>query len=1136
MQIKAIHQFSPTCAVGDGVTNGLFFTRKLLRELGFQSEIYCFNIPDALRHEVRSVNDYPVDGQGQALLVHHSLGHDNASWVLARQEPKIIVYHNITPAEFFPPGSYLHRYCLLGRQQLRDWSRHCVGAIGDSDLNTAELLDSGYGNAVTIPMLVDIDKILASPCDDSVAEQTADTFNVLFIGRVCENKCQLDILEAFAELLHFIDRPARLMIVGGTTSEPYLQLIRDRIAELELADYVDLAGKVPADVLTGYYRAADVFLCMSEHEGFGMPLVEAMLYDVPVVAFDSSNIANTLGEGGLLLDSKDPQRTAVLLNLLASQPALRRQVIAAQRRNIERFRAATVRRQLADYLATLGIVAPQPPAAPTQDDQLGWQVEGPFDSSYSLAIVNRELARGLQAIGENVALFSTEGGGDFPPDPAWLAANPDIDALWQRSAGQPRPDVVLRFCYPPRTSRMGGRVNAFHCYGWEESGFPAAYVDRFNSDLDLITVLSRQVEKILRDNGVRLPIAVVGAGVDHILSTPAATLEQPLGKSFRFLHVSSCFPRKGIDALLAAWGKAFRAIDDVTLVIKTFPNPHNTVEQQLAALRAQDPGYPDVVLINHDVPQDQINGLYRACHALVAPSRGEGLGMPMAEAMLFDLPVITTAWGGQTDFCTPDTAWLVDYRFALADTHLGIPCSVWAEPDVGQLAAALREIYRASPAERTRRTAAARQWVEQHYSWRAVAEKTRAAVAALENQPLLRPEPRIGWVSTWQTRCGIAVYAERLACAIPADRLVILANRVPDMASAPEDASPALAGTPSIFRCWDSADKSPSSLDVLYDTIVAQQLGAVVIQFNFSFFGLPALERLVTRLKARDIGVHLFFHSTADVYHGEELKTLRDLQPALAAADRLYVHGVDDLNRLKDFGHVDNAVLFPHGVGAAPRPTPCPDVLAGKRVIASYGFLLPHKGVQALIHAFATLAESRADLHLLLLTAGYPVLESEQERQDCAALIRHYRLEERVTFMTDFLPDEQTLAWLQHAELLVFPYQHTQESSSAAVRTGLSAGVPVVVTPLPIFDDVAEAVTPLPGTAPAELAAGIASQLERLADPATRQAERQRIARWCAARQWPALSRRLLGLIDGLAPAEIPAATGHPATTPALHA
>lgn len=137
--------------------------------------------------------------------------------------------------------------------------------------------------------------------------------------------------------------------------------------------------------------------------------------------------------------------------------------------------------------------------------------------------------------------------------------------------------------------------------------------------LDLITVVSSMVKKILCDNGVTTPIVVVGNGVDHLVDVEPST-RMPLGKGFRFLHISSCFPRKGVDLLLKAWGQAFRKRDDVSLIIKTFPNPHNDIERQLAAYQSTDPDYPDVVLINEDLPFDSaVAALYRNCHAFVAP-------------------------------------------------------------------------------------------------------------------------------------------------------------------------------------------------------------------------------------------------------------------------------------------------------------------------------------------------------------------------------------------------------------------------------------------------------------------------------------------------------------------------------------
>jgi glycosyltransferase involved in cell wall biosynthesis len=280
---------------------------------------------------------------------------------------------------------------------------------------------------------------------------------------------------------------------------------------------------------------------------------------------------------------------------------------------------------------------------------------------------------------------------------------------------------------------------------------------------------------------------------------------------------------------------------------------------------------------------------------------------------------------------------------------------------------------------------------------------------------------------------------------------------------------------------------------------------------------MASLAWLIERASQAGIGVHCFFHATADLVRDGTVISLAPIAPALAKADRLYVHGIQDLNRLKEYGLVDNVVLFPQGV------LPTPDGsgeseraalgLSGKRIVASYGFLLPGKGVPQLVDAFAALAAEDPAWHLLLLNARYPAPESEAEEAACRALIAQHDLTGRVTLVTDFLPDAESLARLQMADLIVYPYQQTRESSSAAVRMGLAAGRPVAVTPLSIFEDVADAVHFLPGTDAAALADGIRHVLS-----STKPSELvKRAEAWAAPRQWPALSVRLLNIIDGIA-------------------
>ncbi|MBC3806254.1 glycosyltransferase [Undibacterium seohonense] len=1109
MQVTSIHQFSFACSTGDGVTNSLFYIRKLLREFGFHSEIYSETIPNELRSEIKDLSEL-VDEDGTLLLSHHCMGYDNWKWLLGLRVPKVMVYHNITPIELLPDDGDIRRWAQLGRDQLHEWAPHFLGAIGVSSLNSEELTSNSYANVATIPLLVDFEKLRQVTPDFSGFDEFQHTYNVLFVGRICENKKQDELIEMMHHLRYRSRSPVRLILAGAVTSGLYKAVIEKRIRELGLDAHVSFVGKVSDERLLGLYQSADVFVSMSAHEGFGMPLIEAMQYELPVIARNSSNIAATLGSGGMLLPSHtNPWEFAQAVAKLMDAPALRRQILAKQHDNLERFSKRTVLSQLSTYLQQIGVTIPKPVEIQQGFDfSSRWRIEGPFDSTYSLAIVNRQLALALQAQGVDVSLRSHEGHGDFAPSASFLQSDPQCAHMYQRELSEKMPPyAALRFCYPPYVNDMAASVRVVHSYGWEETGFPQDYVDGFNRRLDLLTVLSNSVAKNLRDSGVRIPIAVTGAGVDHLLNLEPESL--PVGllddcKQFTFLHISSCFPRKAVDVLLRAYGDAFRSTDDVSLLIKTFHNIHNEVQQQVDALRENDPEFPHVLISFEELSQAQMVSLYRAADAFVAPSRGEGLGLPMAEAMLFDLPVITNGWGGQTDFCDASTAWVCDFQFAKADTHLSLTHSLWAEPSMGHLTQLLREVHALDDADRRRKTDEAKKRVTQSLSWSKVAANVIAAMAALKQEALQPNTPKIGWLSTWNARCGIANYSQSLVQAIPQNRLLILANHIAERVE---------IDGPNVIRCWNASDSE--SLDYVLETALEQGLKSIVIQYNFSFFTLNTLALFIRRLKSEGISVFIFFHSTADVVLPEQTKSLRTIQHELQMVDRIFVHGIDDMNRLKAWGLLDNVIYFPHGIPRAQNQSSEPIALDSQEiVIASYGFLLPHKGILELIEAFAMLLDQRSNLHLLLLNAIYPVSVSQDLARQCRARITQLQLQDKITFISDFLTEAETQQLLSESDVIVFPYQETQESSSAAVRVGLAARKPVVVTPLSIFEDVDNVVLKLPGTNATQIAEGLH---KLLATPETF-LQRQEIAdQWLSERDWPGLSNRLLNIIDGLA-------------------
>lgn len=1094
--VGAVHQFHPSCAHGDGITNGMFLTQKLLRRLGHESEIYCEHIPPELAGAVQHASKLE-DRPGDVLLFHHSLGYPNLQWLKDVRARKVLVYHNITPDFLLPQGA-LRSLSQLGRDQLQDMRPLFEASIGDSEENAQELEAMGYRHVRVLPLLVDLERSVGVQPNQALIASLQDSVNILFVGRVADNKRQLDVIDCFNLYHRHFEPRARLHLPGSTTSRAYLELIQRKVRDLELEGVVSLPGKVSDEDLVAYYRAADVYLSLSEHEGFGMPLIEAMAQGVPVVAHGSTSIPWTVGTGGLLLKTREPEYVAATLDRVVSNPGLRRAMRRGARRSLGRFALPVLERELGVLLRELGgtparsvtVAEPRPGC---------WRIEGPFDSTYSLAIVNRNLALALSRTGTPTGLLSTEGGGDFPPDRAFLALNPAIEELVETGKDALHQDVSLRFCYPPRTEGMLGLVRAVHSYGWEETGFPQRYVNWFNQRLDLVTVLSSTVKKVLMDAGVRVPIAVVGAGSDHLVSPREPLLPSERG-AFRFLHVSSCFPRKAPDVLLEAWRRAFTRDDRVCLVIKTFPNPHHSMDADVEAFRAKYPNAAPVEVINLDLPDEALARLYQTADAYVSAARGEGYGLPLAEAMRNGLPVITTRWGGQTDFCDDQTAWMVDYAFDYSRSHLVEGVSLWAEPDVEHLAARLKEVFSTPEAARRERTDRAREKILAESSWAKVAMRTQAAVNALSSLPQLDQELKIGWVTTWNSRCGIAEYSRYLIDEMRGLPGPIFANRTTDLVSEDDPER--------VVRCWGSGDPD-ETMDEAFEQILIRGLDAIVIQYNFGFFKLPVLARFLTRLRRQGIAVFCVFHSTKEFMKGPERISLGDIREALAEATRLFVHSVPDLNRLRAYGLAANSSVILHGV-REPRPPASP---AG-RVIGSFGFLLPGKGLPELIEAFALLAKTDPLVRLKLVNALYPSPVSDAELSRCQSLITSFGLEGRVELETRFLSEDDALDKLAEVNLVIFPYQETRESSSAAVRLGIASGRPVAVTPLSVFEDVSGAVFRLPGVTAPELAQGIAGLLSREDLEAQSAAMTQR---WCAPRQWRVVAERLNNVIAACA-------------------
>lgn len=329
----AINQFLPNLAHGDAISNEAIFIRDQLRDLGFHSDIYVQYIDPRVAHECNQFTAESV-ARSDAAIYHHSIGTAITPHLIEFTGPKCLIYHNITPGEFFEAFRPEFAQILYkGRHDLAQLGQHFQISSGVSAFNAAELVQAGFPNPGVLPLVIDPSK-WAFPPDPVIMEQLQDgRTNLLFVGRFAPNKKQDDLIVAFSHYLQ-LDPDARLILVGKPESDdPYVLHLRDLIRYLGLTDSVVLPGSIGDAQLAAYYRSAHLFWSMSEHEGFCVPLIESMWFDVPILAFKSTAVPETLANAGLMFThKKDMPGLAALAHLLATNVALREKLIRAQRK------------------------------------------------------------------------------------------------------------------------------------------------------------------------------------------------------------------------------------------------------------------------------------------------------------------------------------------------------------------------------------------------------------------------------------------------------------------------------------------------------------------------------------------------------------------------------------------------------------------------------------------------------------------------------------------------------------------------------------------------------------------------------------------------------------------------------------
>ena len=356
--VRAVHQFLPALMPGDASGIHALEAQSALREAGFESEIFCEAVHHELEGRGRHFSEFPAFANASVLVYQLATGSVLADYVNARSEPLVVDYHNLTPASFFRRWDMsVANAVSWGRAQLSMLVARTALGMADSSYNELEMIELEYRRTAVVPILLKVDRA-AMDVDEPTRERLeADRVDggadLLFVGRLAPNKAQQDLVKTLLLYRRVYDPKARLRLVGRSSTDSYDEALRAFIRHLGLSDAVTIVGGVSDAELAAYYETADVFVCLSEHEGFNIPIVEALRHHRPVIAYSSCAVPETLGKGGLLLADKSPATVAAAVDRVVGDAALRAQLVRAGTDQLGQFDLGASKRRFVNALTFL---------------------------------------------------------------------------------------------------------------------------------------------------------------------------------------------------------------------------------------------------------------------------------------------------------------------------------------------------------------------------------------------------------------------------------------------------------------------------------------------------------------------------------------------------------------------------------------------------------------------------------------------------------------------------------------------------------------------------------------------------------------------------------------------------------------
>ncbi len=337
--MTAIHHFIPTLLKGDGTGNNARAMAQRINELGIDSDFFVQEDKTGEGH--RHYSEYPkLAKPGDILVYHLATASEIPAFLASRAEPVVVVYQNLTPARYFERydtlASVLQR---RGKEELALLADKAIVGIAPSSFNCGDLEASGFREVIKVPIIFDPADFMGrsdDAADAALARPERRGFSSwLFVGRLVPNKAQERLIMALHAHRELYGDNVILHLVGRPSYPSYVDSLYELTVRLRLQDRVNFVmGVTPAE-LASFYRASTLFISASEHEGFCMPIVEALFHGLPVVAYDATAVPETLGIGGVHIKDRDPVAMATWAEAITSSAALRKRLLGLAKARLD---------------------------------------------------------------------------------------------------------------------------------------------------------------------------------------------------------------------------------------------------------------------------------------------------------------------------------------------------------------------------------------------------------------------------------------------------------------------------------------------------------------------------------------------------------------------------------------------------------------------------------------------------------------------------------------------------------------------------------------------------------------------------------------------------------------------------------